>query len=336
MTTQLSICAGARVLATIAGVLLGLLPARSHGQITPQDITQIGSVVGSRIEAMTILGADYGITGGTFRSTGSFQSAGRTSAQLSVSKLGGAGDIGTIEPLGDLPIGWQPELQGNVGHVEATNDLHSTLLQGDVSTETGVGAEFGGGAAFYLSDGFSLTPTVMALYGSTVNTYTANSTFMKTYLGLATQLGLVDYTVNTLIFRPALEIQYKFTWDRTIFTMSSIPTYFHTVNYTTHNASAVTHGNSSALIDTIDVDIPLGVELFGHELRTGGFADYTNLSGGLRTGLNTTAIAEVNYRVVMDLLDQFWRVRWVGLGVSYIWGQQISGWTAGLDVTFKF
>jgi hypothetical protein len=326
----------ARALISMAFSVAGFLPSLDYAQITAGDIAQLQNVIGSRVDALTILGADYGITGGTFRSTGKFESGGRTRAQLSVTKFGGAGDIGTIAPLDDLPIGWQPALQGNIGYIETTNDLHSTLLQGDVSTNTGVGAEFGGGAALYFNDEFSITPSVMALYGRTVNRYTANSAFMKANLGPATQLGLVNYTVNTWMFRPALDVRYRFTWARTIFTLSSNPIYFHLVSYRTHNGAAMMRGDSSAWVNTIDLDVPLGVQLFGHELRTGGFANYVNLFGSLRSGLNTPSIAEVHYRLVLDFLDQLWKARWVGLGASYIVGQQITGWTAGLDISFQF
>jgi len=32
----------------------------------------------------------------------------------------------------------------------------------------------------------------------------------------------------------------------------------------------------------VDVDIPMGIEVFGHALRTGGYYRWTGLYGGLR------------------------------------------------------
>jgi len=30
-----------------------------------------------------------------------------------------------------------------------------------------------------------------------------------------------------------------------------------------------------------------------------------------------------------------WKLRWFGLGASYVWGGNFNGWTAGLDLSFK-
>jgi hypothetical protein len=41
-------------------------------------------------------------------------------------------------------------------------------------------------------------------------------------------------------------------------------------------------------------------------------------------------------RVVLDFLNQLWKVQWIGIGASYLWGPNITGWSAGLDVVFRF
>jgi hypothetical protein len=38
----------------------------------------------------------------------------------------------------------------------------------------------------------------------------------------------------------------------------------------------------------------------------------------------------------MDLLGEFWKVRWLGLGASYFVGEHFNGWSAGVDLTFQF
>jgi len=86
----------------------------------------------------------------------------------------------------------------------------------------------------------------------------------------------------------------------------------------------------------LDVDVPLGIELWGHELRTGGYIKGTQLYGGLRTGLNEDYLNEIHGRVVLDFLNQLWKVQWLGIGGSYMKGQHITGWTFGADVTFVF
>ena len=44
----------------------------------------------------------------------------------------------------------------------------------------------------------------------------------------------------------------------------------------------------------------------------------------------------VNGRLVLDFLGKLWKVKWLGLGASYFFSDNFSGWSAGLDLRFKF
>lgn len=324
------------ICAAIVAVLVGLIPGLAQSQFTPAEVSQLRSLIGSRIDALTILGGDYGLAGGSFRNTGRLQVVGNTDSTLHVTKLGGYGEVGDPQPLGDSGIGWQPRLQGNMGYIESTNYLHSPMFEGDINKHETFAIEFGGGARFWVSDALSLAPTLMGLYGHTSDTYTANSAFMSANRGLATQLGLIDYSVDTWTVRPALNIQYVLTWGRTRFTVSSDSTYYHTESFSSSNSNVRISGNSGSQAAKFDVDVPLGIQLYGYELRTGGFFSYTALFGDLETGLSTQHLNEVHGRLVLDFLTQVWKVQWMGIGASYIWGPNIHGWTAGLDVAFRF
>ena len=90
-------------------------------------------------------------------------------------------------------------------------------------------------------------------------------------------------------------------------------------------------------MNKIDVDVPLGKTLFGHELRTGGFFSRTDLFGDIKDGLgNNDHIYEVHGRLVLDYLNQLWKVQWIGLGGSYLWGRTFTGYSFGLDLQFRF
>ena len=320
----------------IAFLMLALQPLVTHAQITPDQANEIRNAIGNRVEALAILAGDYGITGGDFRTTGKFEGNETIDAEMVVTKLGGAGDFGMPRPVGDLGIGWQGRLQGNMGYVEATNRLHSPLLEGDVNNFKEYALEFGGGARFWLSDGLSLAPTVLGIYGHTVNSYTANSPFMQANFARAIDMGLVNWSVDTWTLRTGLNIQYLITWDRTRIKLSSEPTYYHTESFNSSNANVSLSGDSHSIATTIDIDIPLGVELFGHELRSGGAFKRTDLFGDLRSDLEVSHIDEVKGRVVLDFLNELWKVQWIGVSASYAWGTKFSGWTAGLDVVFRF
>jgi hypothetical protein len=321
-----------------ATVVAGLLPVGARCQITPAQASQLRDAIGNRIEALTILGGDYGIAAANFRSTGKFTFGESTDTTLTVTKLGGAGDVGDPQPLGSLPVGWQPRVQGNMGWLDGTQHLHSDLLEleGDITRIRTYGIEFGGGARFWVNDRVSFTPTLMGLYGHTSETYTANSAFARANLEAARELGLIDWNVDTWTLITGVDFQYLLRLQRTIITLSSHPVSYHTESFQSSNVHLDVHGDSRTWANTIDVDIPLRVELFGHELRSGGYYRWTGFYGGLRDGLGQSDLNEIHGRVVLDFLNQLWKVQWIGIGASYLWGPNISGWSAGLDVVFRF
>jgi hypothetical protein len=320
-----------------AGASLGLilvcqLPLCARAQIAPAQADQIKSGIGNRVEAMTILGGDYGLGGGTYDSTNNVQ----LKTDINVSKFGGSGDVGDPRPLGDLGIGWQPRLQGSMGYVDAKNDFISGLLKNDRSEDRTFAIQFGGGARFWLSDSFSLAPTFMGMYGHTSNEYTARSAFATANLPLIRQMGLVGWNTSSWTVRPALNVQYIYTWDRVIFTFSSDPTYFHTKSFGSSSPNVSISGNSETWANKFDVDVPLGEQMYDHELRTGGYVSRTQLYGDIRSGLNTNYLNEVHGRLVLDFLNQLWKVQWIGLGGSYFFASNFTGWSAGADVAFRF
>lgn len=113
--------ASLRVAAMIACALLGLGPGTGRTQISPQEASQLRAQLGTRVEALTILGGDFGLSDGRYKSTESDEPLGnRPDSELSVTKIGGWGDVGDPQPLGNSGIGWQPRLQGNVGWLTST------------------------------------------------------------------------------------------------------------------------------------------------------------------------------------------------------------------------
>ncbi len=175
-----------------------------------------------------------------------------------------------------------------------------------------------------------------SIWRNTENTYTARSAFALANLPEAKQLGLIDWNVDTWTIRPSLNLQYEYTWHRTIFTLSSEPTYFYTESFSSSSPNLNVNGDFEAWVNKIDVDVPLGVELFGHELRTGGYFSQTDLFGDLQNGLNTSSVYEAHGRLLLDFLGELWKVKWIGLGGSYLWGDNIHGWSIGADVAFRF
>jgi hypothetical protein len=318
-------------LRTRHGVCLALgfnalvLPAMS----ARAQLNDFRNTVGDQIQAATILGGDFGVSGATF--------TGDNGVTLDLQKFGGSGVVGDPKQMWDWPIGWQPQVQGSMGYLSSKRDYNSGILQGAEIKDHDFSIQFGGGARFWFNNNFSIAPTFMGMYGHTDNTlYPNDNIFAQDNQPAAKAAGLVDWTADTWTVRPALDFQYAYTWRRTIFTLSSDPTYFHTESFSTSNPNVDVNGDSETWENKIDVDVPLGVEMFGHELRTGGFISRTEFYGDIKDGLDTDHLYELHGRLTLDFLNQLWKVQWIGLGASYLWGSNFSGYSYGLDIQFRF
>jgi hypothetical protein len=325
-----------RALAAIAIAFLCVDGTPAWAQIAPDQVREIRASIENRIEALTILGGDFGFSDGHLRVSGIPFSGERADERLSSTKFGGAGDIGDPIPLADGRIGWQGRLQGDIGHLKWTDDLHSSLLSGDRSEFTATAIEFGGGARFWFGDSLSVAPTFMGMYGHASNRYSPRSPFVQANLNQLRELGLIDWHVDLWSLRPAVNVQYLAQFNRSFVTLSSDLVYFHTEGFNSSNTHVTVGGNSGFVTNKVDVDVPLGIEIGGHELRTGGYLSRTDLSGGLESGLGVQHLNEVHGRIVLDVFQQVWKFKWIGLGTSYLWGSDVHGWAAGIDVAFKF
>ena len=143
--------APARTLGLTALLLLGAVSTATHAQISPTQATQLQNALGARVEALTILGGDFGLSDGNFHSTGSLRRRVGADVDTSVTKLGGDGDVGDPVPLGDLSIGWQPRLQGTFGYLASENSPRAGPQASDRSVYRTYALEFGLGARVWFS-----------------------------------------------------------------------------------------------------------------------------------------------------------------------------------------
>jgi len=181
-----------------------------------------------------------------------------------------------------------------------------------------------------------LAPTLMGMYGHTENNFTARSAFSMANRQELQDLGLIDWTADTWSIIPGTDVQYVFNWHRTVFTFSSDFAYYYTQSFKTSNPNLSIGGSSETWRNMLDVDIPTGLNLFNHELHTGGFFSRTDFYGDLNTGLGTEYMYHIHGRLVLDFLGKLWKVKWIGIGGSYLWGSNFDAWTVGADLAFKF
>ena len=325
-----------RRLARAAAVLLSALPVAAGAQISANQAALIQSLIGPRVDALTILGGDFGLSDGEFHSRQGRTAGAAAPVDTSVTKFGGDGEIGSPRPLGHLNIGWQPLLQGNMGYLESRTRVADRSGGTATNEFRTLAVEFGGGVRLWTTQRLSFAPTVMMLYGRTDDDYRVAGPSAASDVAQLQQLGLVNWSVSTWSLRPALNVQYILPLGRTLVTFSSDTAGFFTHGFARSNPHLRVGGDSGFVTNKIDLDIPLGVELFGHELRTGGYISRTDLLGDLQQGLGVQHLNELHGRLVLDFLNQLWGVQWIGLGASYLWGPNLSGWTVGADVEFHF
>lgn len=320
----------------VANALLLGSAAAVKAQLPPDLVNRLNSSVPLSVAATTVLAGGSGARGGWFSSSTS-----AVDADLDLAKFGGSGDIGDPRPLGLFGMEWQPRLQGAIGYLTLENHFNTGLLAGDKNEYETFAVEFGGGARFWFNEHWSLAPTISAIYGHTKNDFTANSTFSQANYDAADQAGLINWDVDTWTIVPGTELAYQRTWKRTTFTLSSTYTFFHTQDFYSSSTVVDINSNSQTWENKLDVDVPTGMRLFNRELHVGGYYSWTGFYGDLsngfsESGLDVNDVNEIHGRVVLDYLNKLWKVKWLGVGGSYFWGEQFNGWSVGADVAFKF
>jgi hypothetical protein len=326
-----------RFLTAVAGALVLGAAAAARAQLTPEFKDQVNRSVSLSVAAMPVLAGGSGVRGGNFSS-----STPAVDADLNLTKFGGSGDVGDPKPLGLLGMKWQPRLQGDIGYLTLENHFHTAPLAGDENEYDTFAVEFGGGARFWFNDHLSLAPTISGIYGHTKNDFTANSSFGQTNYAAAVQAGLINWNVDTWTIVPGVDLSYQWMmWGRTTFTLSSTYTYFHTQDFNSSSSILDINSDSQTWENKFDVDVPIGVTLFNRELHVGGYYSWTGQYGDLRNGFNESTldvnwVNEIHGRVVLDFLGKLWKVKWLGIGGSYFWGEDFTGWSVGMDVAFKF
>ena len=307
----------------------GVTASLAQPAVPPQAIEQFEHVIGNRVEAVTILGGDYGAAGGiyTFR--------GGTLADVSITKLGGGGDIATGRPLGCSGWKWSPVLQGNLGRISAENEFATGYLKGNRMSYDVLAVQAGGGVRFRFGEHLGLAPSISGIYGHTENEFESRNA-VGDIVKAAAAGRFVDWELDTWSVVPAMEGTYEWFWGRAAFVFSSRYSFYHTESFDSSSAFVGVDGDSHTWQNKIDVDLPTGWKLFGREVHTGGFFARTELFGGAADGLNEDHVYTANGRLVLDFVGKIWALRWLGLGASWLWGDHFDGWTAGVDLRFRF
>jgi hypothetical protein len=319
-----------------AVMLLGCVPRLALAKGLPVQALLPPTAIGPRVEALTIFGGDFGLSDGDFQSHEVSSTGAPVPVQIAISKFGGDGEVGSPRPLGALNIKWQPLVQGNLGYLQSRALLSSSRSAGAANELRTLALEFGGGVRLWTTRRLSFAPTVMVLYGHTDDDFTPGSAYGTASIAQLLQHNVVDWSIATWTLRPAFDIQYILPLPHVIVTFSSDTAGFFTHGFDRSNTRLRVGGVSGFVTNKLDLNIPLGIDVFGHELHTGGYLSRTDLLGDLRRGLDVEHLNELHGRLVLVFNNPLWGMQWLGIGASYLWGTNISGWTYGADIEFHF
>jgi hypothetical protein len=307
------------------------IPLASIAQplLPPEAVSQFNATIGYRLEAVTVLGGDHSAAGGfyTFR--------GGDVADLALSKFGGSGRVAKKAPLGDTGLAWAPVLVGNLGRLEAKNSFQSGYLEGNETLYDILAVQAGGGGELFFTEQFSSVLTLSGIYAHTENEFLPRNP-VGDFVATAAQGTFVNWDIDTWSIVPAMDFRYAQPWRRASFLFLTRYTFFHTESFQSSSPVLDIEGDSSTWENRVEVDVPTGLRVANREFHVGGFLGRTELYGGVAEGLNADYTYSANGRIVLNVLDDFWVVRWIGVGCTYFWGDDFAGWSAGLDLSLAF
>jgi hypothetical protein len=312
------------------GLCVGMTAATAYAQgVPPEAIQQFQDTIGNRVEAATIVGGDFSAAGGiyTFR--------GGTLATLTITRLGGSGSVAAAKPLGASGLKWAPLLLGNLGRIVTTNEYTDGYLEGNGMEYDVLAAQLGGGIRLYVTEHVSAEASISGIYGRVVNEFQPHNA-VGDAVNAAASGTFVDWELDTWTVAPLVSARYEWYWGRSLVGAQSRFTFFDTETITSSSVVVDVAGTSQTWDNRLDLDVPLNAHVLGRRVHTGGFFSRTELAGGIADGMNEDHVYTVNGRLVLDYVGAIWMVRWLGLGVSKLWGDHVDGWTGGLDMAFEF
>ena len=103
---RLSLARAVERLAVGLGVVVSVTTA--HAQVVPPGaLEQLDTLIGDRVETMSILGTQSGGSGGTYLFDAN-------DTALDIFRIIGRGDVGDPKPIGDSGVGWNLLFEGGI------------------------------------------------------------------------------------------------------------------------------------------------------------------------------------------------------------------------------
>jgi hypothetical protein len=308
---------------------LALPAGAAWGQEVPAAVLQqLDQLVGSRVESFAILGTQTGASGGLYKGD-------VNDTKGDVFKLAGRGDVTPRFPLGDSGVQWSVLVEGGFGRVLFDNRFQTQPLAGNRSEIETWSVALGVGVRLTVLDVLSVAPSIGGIYSHTENTFAPGTPLGDT---VKQRLGgtLVDWNADTFTLVPGVEGRYRQAFGPAQLTLTSVYKYFRTDPISRSTTALSFESESHWWRNELDTEVKLPLHVFGRQLRVGGYVARSELSGGLETSLKTDHLYDAGGRLVVDLVGLLWKLEYLGIGASYFFSDSFSGWSYGVEVSFKF
>jgi hypothetical protein len=307
-----------------------LVPTQGHAQpITEAELALINRSLAARIETSVILAGDYALNAGRYKTSGT------NPEDLRIIKGGREGAVTQPRGIGSRGVIWAPILIVNGGYFKSDRDLRVTSLAGN-GTETKTYAfEAGAGARFKVTKIMSITPKLGLIYGRTKQEFVARNQAGEDAEALFGE-DLLNWTLNSMTLTPGLEVKLDWNIGRADLQLITDYRFFHTWSFGESNPSISLDDDSHILATSIDMEVPLGLKLWGRELSAGTMYSRTELFGDIEEAFETGGANAIRARFAIETNKRLKHARWIGVGGSYFWASRLKGWSVGLDVRLDF
>ena len=311
-----------------AGLCLAGSTLSAMAQLTPEQAEVARTFFGNRAELALILAGSDSIGGGNF----TVEPSRGDDLDFGLSKFGGSGAIGDPRPITDTGMTWQPYVKGVLGYMSGDNRITFGTLNGNAIDESVFAVQFGGGAVLNINDRLSITPSIGVIYGHYESDFDDNNP-----AGAAAKRFL-DVTLDSIGSTPGLAVAYKIPAGSITVNLVSAYTMYATSDMSDEDESHGIKANGTTHVweNKVDVDVPLDWEVWNSKLHTGGFISHTALFGDITDTSNVDNFFTIHPRLVADVWGKMWKVSTIGLGASYYYGDNLTGWDFGIDVNFRF
>ncbi len=333
------------------GITLVLLLAglTVHAQpVSPEEINQLDTAIGQRVEATAVLGT---------QSVASRAGLGWTlnNASGSIYKIPWETELMAPAPMASNRL-WAPFLermsaydpncdmgtflrvapvfQGGLGYGSFVNDFNDSQLKGNDSEFETFALSLGGGPRIYFGDsGFAILPAFGFIYAYTQNHFDAHNPAGEEVVDNG---QYVNWHANTISLLPSFEARYMKTFGHWTPKFTSTFAYFNTRPITRSTDALSFRSSSEVWANNIDLDYLTNWKPLTFPMHFGGDIARTDLFGGLSGALDTGHYYQTDGRVTLDINGRYLMLKYVGLDVGYFWCSVFHGYSIGLEGSLQF